>query len=409
MPKATPGKSYTIVKGDTLSGIAYQAYGNGRKWRQIWRANRHSLRSGNPHMIFPGEVIQIPGEIETKDKLRKDIGIKKSTESLTIIVDGKETRYLSARVVRTMDTLADGFSFVVDANEDELVFTPYKYQKAEVYIDDELVLTGKLYNQTRTITSDSYTISYEGFTSTADLVDSCSRPPYKQKNVTLKKAIETLVEPFGISVIDKEFNTHTFKKVVIEKQQAVGECILDLASQLGVLITSNQDGDLVITSAKLATVPVAVIDEGQQLFEQLEISYNGRARASTYTAFGKGPSKNKSHSEKDSGVSRVCIHNIQTDNNRDNIRDAALWRKNKSIAESIGFQLPVDGFYDDSGDRWKENTIVVVKDNRLAAGNGVEFVITAVEFTVDSESKKASLTLVPKIAYTMDKFVEKWT
>lgn len=60
------GRIYTIVRGDTLWGIARRFYGSGSKWPTIWKANSSvgsdgiGLRSGNPDLIFPGERIRIP-------------------------------------------------------------------------------------------------------------------------------------------------------------------------------------------------------------------------------------------------------------------------------------------------------------------------------------------------------------
>ena len=53
------GQSYTVRKGDTLWGIAKSRYGNGGLWSEIWNNNRGNLRSGNPNLIYPGEVIRL--------------------------------------------------------------------------------------------------------------------------------------------------------------------------------------------------------------------------------------------------------------------------------------------------------------------------------------------------------------
>ena len=49
---------YTVVGGDTLSGIANQYYGDATRWPIIFEANRHQLQ--DPDHIFPGQVLRIP-------------------------------------------------------------------------------------------------------------------------------------------------------------------------------------------------------------------------------------------------------------------------------------------------------------------------------------------------------------
>jgi nucleoid-associated protein YgaU len=57
---AGPGEStfYTIVKGDTLSGIAKKFYGDANKYPQIFEANRGVIK--NADLIYPGQTIRIP-------------------------------------------------------------------------------------------------------------------------------------------------------------------------------------------------------------------------------------------------------------------------------------------------------------------------------------------------------------
>lgn len=59
-PAAYPAaQSYTVKSGDSLFAIAAKFYGDGELWPSIFAAN--TLRSGNPDLIYPGEVFSIPG------------------------------------------------------------------------------------------------------------------------------------------------------------------------------------------------------------------------------------------------------------------------------------------------------------------------------------------------------------
>jgi hypothetical protein len=64
------GKQYTVVIGDSLSKIAARAYGDYNLWPRIYKANQATLRSGNPNLIYPGEILIIPLLAEIDDNLR---------------------------------------------------------------------------------------------------------------------------------------------------------------------------------------------------------------------------------------------------------------------------------------------------------------------------------------------------
>lgn len=52
--------SYTVVKGDTLWGIAKRYYGDGALYTKIAYANSNQI--SNPNLIFPGQVLIIPAK-----------------------------------------------------------------------------------------------------------------------------------------------------------------------------------------------------------------------------------------------------------------------------------------------------------------------------------------------------------
>ena len=55
---STPVKSYTVQKGDTLSKISKEFYGDANEYRRIFDANRDQLK--DPDKIQPGQVLRIP-------------------------------------------------------------------------------------------------------------------------------------------------------------------------------------------------------------------------------------------------------------------------------------------------------------------------------------------------------------
>lgn len=68
--QSSSGSQYTVVKGDTLWGLAQKYYGSGSKWTEIYNANKDTIEStassrgmsssDKGHWIFPGEKLTIP-------------------------------------------------------------------------------------------------------------------------------------------------------------------------------------------------------------------------------------------------------------------------------------------------------------------------------------------------------------
>jgi nucleoid-associated protein YgaU len=51
-------RTYTVVKGDSLSKIAKRLYGDAQQWRKIYEANKDQIQ--NPDLIHPGQTFRIP-------------------------------------------------------------------------------------------------------------------------------------------------------------------------------------------------------------------------------------------------------------------------------------------------------------------------------------------------------------
>jgi len=49
---------YTVKKGDTLSAISKQVYGDPNQYNKIFEANKPML--SHPDKIYPGQVLRIP-------------------------------------------------------------------------------------------------------------------------------------------------------------------------------------------------------------------------------------------------------------------------------------------------------------------------------------------------------------
>lgn len=428
MSKAEAGSQYDVVFGDTLTGIAQQAYGDGTQWRVIWRANKTVLKSGDPNLIFPGETIIIPpNPLETNvvNTNPDDVVISgKDKDEMNLIVDGKDIPIQSGRIMRTMDTAADGWtaSIAWDPDDNELyqAMRPGTYKKADVYLGGVLVVRGVVYGHSFKLGNDSSIVELTGWSYTADMIDSVVRPPYEQNKIKLEDRAKELIEPLGIGIVfEADDADEQFDRVTCGPEETILSHLGELAQQRQVLISSTRKGQALFWRAEADTEPVGTLLETQPPYQDLTLSFDGRQRFNSYTAIGqspqkkgiKGKNKKLTATAKDNSVPRTRFTAFNAnESTAGNIQNAADWRRSKQVADTLTISFPVDTWYSPKENKlWEENTIVTVVSKSMYVENGFDFLIRAIEFSYDSDGTTAILSLVPPQAYTGDEIVEPWS
>lgn len=423
MPKATQGMTYVIQKGDNLSRLANQAYGDPRKWRVIWKTNQTTLRSGDPNLIFPGEIIQIPIDPDLA-KVNEEIGLPKADEFLpgkaddefTLLLDDTEVAIQGGRVIRTMDTVTDGFSasFAWDPADalTELI-KPFKYTLAKVYLGGYLILTGRVYVTKTSFSEDGRSATVEGFSSTADIADSSIKPPLEKKKVTLKQRATDVLEPFGLTVTFDADEGDVFDRVTASESETVFDHLADLAKQRSVLISSTIRGDVIFYQAQVGK-SVGVVEEEAPPYERLSSEFDGRKRFATNRVIGPTPKKSTGRNaleavSRDDGVpaARYTTERVE-DATPGNIQKIADWRRSRRAAEALEMSFPVSSWYAPDGSLWRENTIVTIKSETLFAPDGFDFIIRSVEYIYDESGTRATLQVVPPQVFTGEPLEEPW-
>jgi prophage tail gpP-like protein len=409
--KPVPGKQYTAQSGDELNKIAGIAYGIPSKWPVIWNANSTVLKSDDPDLIYPGEKIYIPvlNELqETENHKIEKILEKEGADSFKLIINDIVLPVQAATITRTMDTAADGFTASIGWNpgEDERLDAatkPYGYQKASCYIAGKLKLNGFLYGVTPTLESDKRGKNLEGWSKTADIIDSSIKPPYEVNNTTLKQRALDLVAGFGIGIKWEIDDDLKFSKMTASPGDKIFAHLLKYAKQKGVLISSDIFGDLHFLRANVKGQSVGTIEEGkQQGFLTYSAKFDSRKRFNTYRAIGQSPkSGNKVEVAKDDKVPKSRMVTFKNpDATEGDLKSAAEWMRSSSLSEALTLPFKSTSWFSPNGELWEENTIVTVKSKTISIPEGFNFLIKRVKYDYNSGGRTTELSLVPPQVYS---------
>ena len=257
--KPIPGNQYKVVYGDRLDFIEKSAYGY--VVGIIESANPFLSGRGisleNRPIIYAGDVLTIPELPERRTLKTEQLKGKlsnKGADELTILIGDREINFISARLIRTMDTAADGCTCQIvrkyDDNELEKLLTPYTYPNCQVFIGNELLLSGAVYSIAPNISDQGDLLDLEIWSYTADIIDSTMSAPYEQSNITLKDRADVLLKNIGIKSVFDFTDNSPFDRVTADRTDTIFSHLSELASQRGLLISSTIEGNLLFTKNK---------------------------------------------------------------------------------------------------------------------------------------------------------------
>ena len=393
----------------------------------------------------------------------------KDPDQMTLIIGGKEIIVESMTLIKTIDTAADAFSAVIPwepGKDPELdrVTLPFTYENAEIYIGNDLESAQILYDVKNKLTNEGSTKELGGFSKTADIIDSTVIPPYQMSNVKLTDRCRQQCTPFGIHVIVGEdaerellqtrrvtvvtrrargfpvgvtlignisnyqpINISTaasvtsrlvvderkFPRVKAEPTDGVFDHLAKLAAQRGLLLSCTKIGDLLITKANVNAEPVGTIEESiSPLSGEYIAEFKGRDRFAVYRAITSSNSSRRPRGQSIARDAIVLSPRLLSFNADDDIpgnaQNAAEWRKNKTAADAMTLEFPVNSWYAPNGTVWQPNTTVVIISPTMGIPDGFTFMIARVEYNFTTAGASAKLSLKPPTVYTTGEVEEPW-
>lgn len=339
-------------------------------------------------------------------------------EPITLRVDGQiYGGWQKVRITRSLRDIAGDFELSLTRkwdNATEMVIKPLS--ACTVHIGNDLVLTGYVDDFIPSYDAREVSWVVSGRSKTSDLVD-CSAI-YKTgqwANVTLDRVARDICAPFGIDVVVECDLGDALPRVAIEQGETCFELLDRLAKQRAVLLTTNEQGQLVLTQASETPMGVSLV-LGENILAARG-NFSMRDRASEWIVKGSsyaGGATWDNAATSTIGGQKAVVTDPAVTRYRPRIIIAedvttvagaskrGQWQKQRSIGEGTQTEITVagwrtQGMKGDHGPLWRINRMCPIKDE-IQGLDESWLIVTVTLMEDDKNGREAIINLTPREA-----------
>lgn len=340
-----------------------------------------------------------------------------ANNAVTLVVSGREYGgWKSVSIQAGIERSCRSFSLDITRswpNAPQLQRAVSPFDTCEVYIGNDLVLTGDIDATPINYDARSISVSISGRSKTARLVDcSASNEPGQWNGLPVERIVEALASVYGVKV-KADVSTGG---VVIDHQIQQGETAFESIDRLlqlrQLLATDTARGELLITQAGTAHSGASLVLGSNILtasagldFKDVFSSYTCKGqRASTETDDDEDenllPTLNEaSASTTDSHVPYARNLIIKQSGQADAAAcaDRVKYERDYRRAKALSTQYTVQGWRKDDGKLWVPNELVRVQDSII--GIDANWLIVELEYKLDDGGTICSLSVAPRDGY----------
>ena len=333
-----------------------------------------------------------------------------SADETAVIIDGRRVeQFWGEKVMLAIDTVGNGFSFSApfypDTKQYRDIFRPFSYHECRVYIGGKLQINGRIEKVTPAVASDSVSVTVQGRSRTAAIVDCCftSAETKEFAGADLQEIATAVCAPFGFSVEFPDGAGAKFSRAGVRSPATRKfEFLQRLARQRGLLMSQTPEGNLLFRKPNVTGKPVAELHEGSQGLMMSGASFDGSKRFSDYEVYGQEPGRNDNYAAvNDPSIKVFRPRGINAnDTNQGNIETAARWALSSDIANSISISVGYEGWLRPDGELWQENELILLYAPSIMIYKPMPMLIKSVSFSSRKDSKTTELGLCLPAAYT---------
>ncbi|MDR1276378.1 MAG: hypothetical protein LBL72_08390 [Candidatus Accumulibacter sp.] len=292
----------------------------------------------------------------------------------------------------------------------------------EVLIGETPVISGYVDRVSVSYDATSHKISVSGRDRTGDLVD-CSAASTAFSGLRFSKIAEKLCAPYKISIVDEthgDADKIQVPKFAVQNGESGFKTLEKLARQIGVLLTSDGLGHLVITRAGLSgrahdalihgrnILTASFSEDHSELFSEITVKGQASTAGSQiYNVSTAGPSGKVSTPRVvrarsgNSAITRhrplILIAETQADARR--CRQRAKWEAGHREGKSRKISVSVQGWRQSDGTLWRINRIARVVCPWMRVDG--DWLISSVNYSLGDAGTKSELSLVDRRAFEL--------
>lgn len=223
-------------------------------------------------------------------------------------IDGKKFEtWSSFNAEFAYDKIGDTFSFTASFNPDDPAqleaLKPLQYKKVQIYDEGELVLTGTALSHLFSDDAAKSEVTVSGY-SLAGVLEDCSiwlaEWPREYNGLTFQQISDKVLAPFDLSLVldpnssrPRQAARIPYPKVKATHSQTLKSFLTQLSSIRSTILTSDREGQLVLTTPNTSGPSVAEFKAGTTGIK-ITSSFNGQAQHSLIGAVRQGTKKRSS-------------------------------------------------------------------------------------------------------------------
>ena len=294
---------------------------------------------------------------------------------------------------RSIETMAGSFDLeVTERWPGQPKSSPIKPgQKCALFLNEKRLITGWVDVVSPDFDAETHTIRVSGRDKTCDLVDcSAIHKSGQWHNVKLDQIARDLAKPYGLEVVIESDVGTAFSSFNIQEGESVFECLDRAARMKALLLSSNPEGNLVITRAGKERLDVGLV-EGRNI-KAARAEFSWKERFSSYVIKGQGrlgADGDTAHSAPSASVADAAITRhrplivlAEGHSHNATLRDRAEWERNIRRGRGARGSVTVQGWTRPDGELWQPNILVPVTSPSLWLDN-TEMLIVGCTYSLD--------------------------